>query len=387
MKKIGIIVLALAFFAGMTGLVSAAQNVGNTSQKGSLLIFPKIDVSENRDTIIMISNDNSKSVNIQCYWMDDYQNWEDFAFFMTKKQPVWFSARTGKGNITVPPFESFAANGVGELKCWAVDANQENQISWNHLFGTAKVINFGGAKDRALQLDSKSWSDGWAYEYSSWNFTARAVAAGDVVGTGGELLLTGLDGDYDGCPKYLLFNIAAVEAEWDYEDEEWGDEGWFSFENKNTDLTIALCQQDLRQDRVPNYTKLKLTAWNGYEVKYTGAYVCVKCWYESFLDDLGAGAHGAYNGNEKFVIESLQTHFAMLRVQGVKSTVCPGSVAMGLVGLSAEFNKVKYYPDRYDRSFWGSTLVVSGTTANGAGISVPGFIKWDTEEGPVPELR
>ncbi len=37
---------------GVTTMASAAQNVGNTSQKGSVLIFPKIDVTPGRDTII-----------------------------------------------------------------------------------------------------------------------------------------------------------------------------------------------------------------------------------------------------------------------------------------------------------------------------------------------
>jgi hypothetical protein len=398
MKKVAIIVLALAFFAGMTGLVSAAQNVGNTSQKGSLLIFPKIDVSGYRDTIVMISNDYTSEVDVQCYWMDNYQNWEDFGFLMSKKQPVWFSAKTGIGNVSVPPFASFAEDGVGELKCWAVDKDYLNQISFNHLFGTAKVINFEGARDRGLELDSKSWSDGWAYEYSSWNFTARSIQYA-LMGTPGHLILSGEDTGtaYDGCPKYLLFNVAAVGAEWGYENE-WGDsEGKYRFENKTTDLTFALCQQDLRQDRTPNVTKLKFTAWNGDEVKYTGAYACAKCWYESCLDYLEGGAfQNKANGSEKFLVESLHTDFALLRVQAVASTVCdfptyPKSVAMGLVGLSVEFNEAKYYANRYDfgveGAFYGRTAAVSGTTANGAGISVPGFILWDTEEGPVPELR
>lgn len=395
MKKVFVFVLVLAFFAGMTGLVSAAQNVANTSQKGSLLVFPKIDVSGDRDTIVMISNDYTSAVDVQCYWMDQYQNWEDFSFKLTKKQPVWFSAKSGIGNVGVPPFGSFGE--VGELKCWAVNAAQGEQISFNHLWGTAKVIDFRGAFRDGIDIKSLNWFDGWAYEYNSWNFTARGVALGQPVGTAGELVLSGADGAYDGCPQYLLFNIASVGAKWGYPD--YWDDGYFFFKNKNTDLTIALCQEDLRQDRDPNYTKLKMTLWNGYEVKYTGAWACAKCWYESYLDYLEGGAWlGWANGSEKFLWESLHTDFAMLRVQAVASTQCPGSVAMGILGLSAEFMDAYYVPFCNDlpaaeagvmqsENFFGRQVVVGGTTANGAGIYDNGFILWDADDNVTPELR
>ena len=129
-------------------------------------------------------------VDVKCYWMDEYQNIQDFVFRLTKNQIVWFRASDGMGMggneaTFVPPFNGSR----GELKCWAVNAAGTRQISWNHLFGTATIYDY---------------DDGEAWEYSSWNFAARAVDRGDPVGPGGELSLTGADGGYDACPQYVL---------------------------------------------------------------------------------------------------------------------------------------------------------------------------------------
>ena len=225
-SRIFCVVLAVAMIAGITGLAFAAQNVANTSQKGSLLVFPKIDITGSRDTIVMISNDYSNGVQLQCYWVDKDQKWEDFAFRITKKQPVWFSAKSGVGSIGVPPFNF--GTGVGELKCWAVTNNEDAQISWNHLYGTAKVLDFAA---------------GNTYEYNSWNYTARGVARGVQVGTPGDLVLSGVDGDYDGCPKYLLANFPAVSTVANPNIVGLED-GFVQF--RDVSLTVAMCNEDLQ---------------------------------------------------------------------------------------------------------------------------------------------
>ena len=354
------VVLAVAMIAGITGLASAAQDVANTSQKGSLIIFPKIDITGGRDTIVMISNDYSNGVQLQCYWVDSEQNWEDFSFRITKKQPVWFSARSGEGTVGVPPFDF--GTGVGELKCWAVTNNQDNQISWNHLWGTAKVLDF---------------AFGTAYEYNSWNFTARDVARGNTVGNPGELVLSGQTGDYDGCPKYLLANFPAVSNL--VTDDPLDDNiivlepGAVRFDNVS--LTVALCNEDLRQIRTPTWTKLKYTIWNEDEVKYTGAWECVKCWYEGWLN-------GIDNGAEKFLIENLHTNFGNLRVKGIADDAnCglpPGtSQRTGLIGLTYEVMELPAI----------GNFALAGTNMNGAGkVGVDGVILWDAEDVIIPEL-
>jgi hypothetical protein len=42
---------------GLLSFSAFAGPVGNTSQKGSLLIFPKIDVSDAHETIVRLTND------------------------------------------------------------------------------------------------------------------------------------------------------------------------------------------------------------------------------------------------------------------------------------------------------------------------------------------
>ena len=69
-RKALVCALAVAMvLVGLSTIVLAAQNVANVSQKGSLLIFPKIDTSfiarddqtetsYFHDTIVVIGNDN-----------------------------------------------------------------------------------------------------------------------------------------------------------------------------------------------------------------------------------------------------------------------------------------------------------------------------------------
>ncbi|MBW2072553.1 MAG: hypothetical protein JRI89_15030 [Deltaproteobacteria bacterium] len=379
MRNLLVIAVAAVFMlVGAATLAVAAQNVGNTSQKGSLLIFPKIDVQSGKDTIVFISNDYYRTVWLKCYWVDKKQDSEDFMFKLTANQPIWFNAKTGHGTVNVPPFNF--GEPVGELKCWAVDAASSNQISWNHLWGTAKVVDF---------------LTGTAYEYNSWNFIARGVTRGQPVGTGGELVLSGASGAYDACPKYLLFNFPAVS---DYDDIIGGlniirkPDGKLIF--VDYDLTVVPCKEDLRQDRKPTYTKLRFNIWNNDEVKYTGAYACMKCWYESFLSNLNAGAYqGVANGSEKFLYKNLHTETGRMRVQGIPSTVCPETGEhTGLVGLAVQYMQLISYAQSVVAS--DDVIVVplinavAGTNANGAGVNVEsGFVKWDNEEEVPEDLR
>jgi len=348
MRKTIILLMAVFFVVGVVGLAAAApaNNVANTSQKGSVLIFSKIDITEVdggpiRDTIVAISNDYFEDVQVKCYWVDKFQNIQDFMFKVTANQPAWFSAKTGLNNFDAIPIEVVPFAGpVGELKCWAVDAAGANQINFNHLYGTATVFDFNNAS---------------AYEYNSWNFQARTGVRGDPVGVAGNILLDGVA--YDACPQYLLFNFPAVGAD-------------FGFFN-NVDLTLVPCKQDLRQDRKPTFTKAKFDIWNENETKYTGAYQCIKCWFESYLDKIQVGA-------KKFTFTELHTTMGRFRVQGVASTVCtPVALASPLVGVSAEL--IAFGFEKVD--------AVAGTTPNSAGTDPTGFILWDVNNpgGIVPE--
>lgn len=365
LKKFTVYSLAVALLFGLAAVASAAQNVANTTQKGSLLIFPKIEVFtayENGtdpgdsdfwvDTLIFIANDYPQEVWVKCYWVNEDQEVQDFMFRLTNNQPIVFWAGSGTdwflGNpVTVPPFE-----GVGELKCWAVNAAGDQQISFNHLYGNAWLI--GEYAETA---------------YNAWSFTARNVAINQPVGTGGELVLSGANGAYDACPQYLLVNFIPayfMVGEADF----------------RPDLTLVPCKQDLRQDRTPTYTKAKFDIWNQNETKFTGAYQCIKCWYEGYLDEIGT--NGGFGG-EKFTWWTLKTFAARFRVQGVASTVCsPAAAASPLVGLMAYGFDPR---DALDVPLLDPPIKTApmipwlAYEPHGAGATGTGFVKWDPQGG------
>jgi hypothetical protein len=237
------------------------------------------------------------------------------------------------------------------------------QISHNHLSGTATVTQIVGTPPTGSTIPP----DRQGFTYASWNFTARGVAAGAAVGTPGRLDLTGVDGAYDACPSYLIGHFAPA--------------GGFligsglnSSNVQGSNLAVAGCNLDFKQDYIPHFTKLKLEVWNEQEVKLTGAYECADS--TELLPLLTADV-----APENFHYGVVQSIGAQLKVKGVASTQCPPVAGRptensGLVGvLSTEVSN--YYNG--DRSLLGSTM-------NGAGAQ-SGFILWDAQDAVVPELR
>jgi hypothetical protein len=337
----------------------AAQNVGNTSQKGSLLIFPNIDVTPGWDTIVRISNDANTGVDVTCYYMNERKGRRDFHFRMTRKQPIWFSVGLHSGTFPVAAFPTDAnplIPGVvtkGVLACWATDVALSAQISHNHLSGNATVSLIVGPEQVA-------------YTYPSWNFTARDVAAGATVGTPGRLDLTGASGAYDACPSYLIghFSPSGATVRTSNGDNAVG----------STFLNVAGCNLDFKQDYIPHFTKLKLEVWNEQEVKFTGAYECADSTEQVILTTADVAP-------ENFVVDVVQSAAAQLKVKGVASTQCPpvagrATENSGLVGTL--FTAVG--------NFANGDIGFVGTSMNGAGTQ-SGFILWDAQDAVVPELR
>jgi hypothetical protein len=150
--KYGVVCLAAAF-ALCAGPAFALQNVANTSQKGSLLIYPlvTIDPTNGSDTLIEITNDASSTVHVYCTYLNEKKGRAHFDFDLTGKATASWDVKTLQGDGVVPaafPITgSFnvsgypAGNGYnGELNCFAVDAGDKNQISFNNLSGTATVL-------------------------------------------------------------------------------------------------------------------------------------------------------------------------------------------------------------------------------------------------------
>lgn len=269
MKKSLVCMMVLAFaLAGMLGVSTAAENVTNDNQKGSLLIFPKIDVSDHRDTIVRICNDYSAAVHIQCFWVNSILQNQGFDFTLYGNQCTWFSARYGnseRAQYDVAPFPialgpeapgtiatGYANSFTGELKCFATNSDTGQPISFNHLFGTAEImIGF----DTVLM-----------YGYPSWNFVAHGVPLGGPVGPNGELQLNGLNGAYDACPAYLTTEYLPP-----------------SLHGAGTEISLVPCVQDMRQDGYGISTKAQFDIWDMNGTRVGTAWKCVNTLFDSFL--------------------------------------------------------------------------------------------------------
>src|SRR5262249_25689584 len=295
----------------------AAQNVANTSQKGSLLIFPLIDTDpvEVDDTFIEVSNDETGPVHIECSYVNEAKGRVDFDFTLTAKATASWDAFFGDG-IGAPPFPTdgtfFPSSPFrGELVCFATDVAGANQIAFNHLTGTATVVSTADAD--AIQIKQ-------AFRYNAWSFVARNAAglpeADNVIqGTPGLLALTGgLAGTYDACPAY---NIANFNPNGSFEG---------IIATRDNDLSVVSCNQDLRQDIKLHLTKLQFTVWNANENSFTGAFECIDS-----VQTVGLAAEDntTMTARSNFDESTLRTPNARFQVQGVSSIQCPISFFPG----------------------------------------------------------
>jgi hypothetical protein len=328
----------------------AAPNVGSTGQKGSLLIFPLIDVRDGTTTSIRIANDFNTAVDLRCHFVNQTDFRAGVVFRLTGKQSVVLDAATGVsdplGHLQPFPTEVGPVAGnpfLGELVCFAVNAAGSQQISFNHLSGTATIAT-------ASQAGTGS------YEYTAWSFKTRGLGRGTAVGNPGQLDLTGEDGAYDACPAYNIVHFSPTSAV---------PEGL-----SDQRIGVSSCAQDLRQDYTPHSTKLEVVIWNAQEVKFTGAWHCANTTASFVFSEMDVLPENASAG-------VLGTATAQARLRGVASTHCPGSEAAGLVAVSARVRLVDPASPE---------IPLHGTTANRAGISaVPGFVLWDPSDREVPE--
>jgi len=235
-----------------------------------------------------------------------------------------------------------------------------NQISWNHLTGTATVIDTDDADAlQALQ----------AFRYNAWAFAARCTLCpgglatdNTIQGTAGDLVLNGNgDGTYDECPAYNIVNFSPNGA------------AVGPLNTIDNDLAVISCNQDLRQDFVLNLTKLQFTVWNEFENSFTGSYQCVDS--VNFVP-LSATDNSALLNPSNFDFSTLRTANARYQVAGVASTQCPGSRPAALLGVANSSVGINTSTGE-DQEL--------GSTTQGAG-GAAGFVLWDPA-GVVPFLR
>jgi len=349
--------LATLFLAGSA---FAAQNVANTSQKGSLLVWPLITVDSTTttttDTLIEISNDATSAVHVECEYINERKGRVNFDFNLTAKQTVSWDVGTLAGDgVHTPPFPTnignpgFPGNAKrGELVCFATDFGRQFQVAWNELTGTATVIG----------LNPKG-----AFKYNAWAFAARngsGLAPDDNAspqGTPGRLDLTGAstDGVYDACPAYNIANFMPNGAHL----------GRITTNSNN--LAVVSCYQDLRESYRIHRTKLEFTVWNSFENSFTGSHACVDSVNRI---GLGTGESRLVQGSN-FDFTTLGSANARFMVHGISATPpCPAPTEVaGLLGVLES----------------STSIGQIGNTLHGAGVQA-GFVLWDPS-GPTQAVR
>ncbi len=366
--------LAVVFGAGQANAQIAGAPVPptNTTQNGSLLIFPAIDIdpTEAADTFIEISNDQNAGVWLECLYMNQKKDRNDFTIHLSAKQTVsWFVGSQIGDNATPQPFPGGDLIDLpntniyhGELACFAVDFNSAlYQIAWNHLSGTAQVIK-----------NPTSPGHKTAYRYDAFAFKARdannnPAADNTPQGTPGQLVLsTGGAGTYDSCHAYQLTNFspAAVPATTS------GTTTIGGLTTLGNTLHVSSCNQDLRTDTLAYHTtELVFGVWDSNEVGKSAAYTCVDSNSSVVLSSTNTYLHegadfdstGNHTPDARFSVSGTST-------QPTPSPCGPGAPAPEVAGLLGVLELAESIADTTVDMTVGNTLV-------GAGLQ-PGYLLW-----------
>jgi hypothetical protein len=368
----------------------AVSPYGNTNQKSSLLIFPLIDISRGKDTLIRITNDHGAYVAIKCYYQATdgkditIQYRADLSFTLTNTHPAHWWASTGLstgnaiiGAINTRQFGNMPSNlpagpdgkvprgdpEVGEMKCWAVNDAIDEPINFNHLIGSATVFDH---------------DQGTAAEYNAWGFQARPINAkpGNPVGTVDDtgsvrkitMLLNGASLQYDNVPKSNLGQFTPVGPRKDKDHYSAADKGeahdW-------TILYLAAGTQDFRQGAAAIITKYAFTFYNQDESRVGGDHVCAASWLEQDLAKLNGATY-----------DLLGTDSAYYRVESYGDKAVCGSAAqvVGMVGVQVHGTFGKADRDLAIQDARPHNIFVRAAPTHGKG-SAAGAIHWDTSSG------
>lgn len=311
MKKVIVIFIAALFVIG-AGLAQASPKQGGLSQKGSVLVFPKIDTTPGTETYILISNDNNQPVSVYCNWVDvdppdpvpalpecltiapsDVAKFPikqvptDSLFTLTPFQPIMFAASTGFSDDPIPvTVNPFGAGNEGYFACWAVDFDGTKQINFNHLSGMAYVLTATGG-----------------YSYPAWTFQGLQGGFKQPIGTPGTIKFDAVE--YDAMPQYLAFTVPTLGTP----------DNVNVFQNLN--LTLLPGKQNYtNMTLVHNATRAIFDAWNENEVRYSGGSKCVWCYWDELLSTVTVGP------NSLFAATNMHTSVARFRVNGAASGTC-----------------------------------------------------------------
>jgi hypothetical protein len=324
-----------------TGVIVAAagqafaDNRASTSKKGSLLIYPDVELRWNssgkliQDTFITIINDYTAPVQVEWFLCNGdvpldavyagdpptqieraHFGWfcVDHVSTLTHDDPEYFSVATGQP-LGLQPFSTTdqgSPNGRpdtdglttdrvlrGHVLVFAVNADGE-EISWNHLSGGAELVNY---------VNLSAW------EYNAYAFQAINPSEGSKLDSyPGQLLLNGVEYDYGF--SQLLFDFFS-----------WGSSPFNSGGTAvqvDTDLTLLPLDMDLREETDgPTTTKAKFDIWNQNEDGFSGTVRCITHWDQTLLS-----LYGSDISANQFGFGTLHTDKGKARIDGIQSQLC-----------------------------------------------------------------
>lgn len=353
-------------------LVDPQAARATTDQKGSVLIFPKVDVrwypagNLLQDTFIELSNDYPDDVHVTTYFVSEHCLREYADFDLTANQPKLIRLSTLVEGAE-PRYPDPAGSGDWVVRGWyimiATNLLRE-EIRWNHLTGLATLVHYG---------------EGSAWEYKPWAFQTRCVEQGEqpidcagvlangvcAVGASGNGgpgyrndVLGGIAGrlDFDGFqydlpPAELLMQFIASGAT------------AFGYTHE-TDVALLPLNQDLRQGGLgPPVTKVLARVWNEDETSFAHER-CIVCWDETLLS----------TWSWIFTHPFLQTDAGHAHLDGVASALCEDSTEHALLGVVSRLLTCVPQDER----------LRTGVSMTGIGREAA-TILFDPLDGPSPE--
>jgi hypothetical protein len=313
-----------------------AQDRVSASEKGSLLVYPKVEVRWDQagnliqDTFITICNDFNADVDVQLYFVSETCTNIDNVITLTSNEPAYWSVASGLPKGVSPwtalgePYDDPEGTGEmimrGYIIAFAINADYA-QIKWNHLYGGANIVHY-------------AFGSAWEYTAYAFQVVDPNVAHGDVAGTPGTLELNGAV--YDSGFQVLLLEFFASGSQ--------AFSGGGRAITHDTDLTLLILNNDLTAASPgPHETIAKFDIWNEDEVGFSGATLPFIKWTEVLLSNI----------HPHFLIENLQADMGRARITGVDPSNTPNESLLAVAAKVLDFDQV-------ETAYSGKPLVGAG---------------------------
>jgi hypothetical protein len=389
MKRWTLLIQAALLLMILDGSYALAQIDGaaNTTKEGSLLVFPRIQTTNGYETYIILNNTGVSDVHVKCYWeIKDVRTdptsqtlVSGFTMLIPANSPVFFRASDGSSLDDSGVALGMGSGEEGVLRCWAIDPAGRKQISWNHLSGSAIIVN---SDNTVTDVSNKAPTTAW--QYNAWRFAANILESDGTFADGfwvGQTIDAGYtvnqlalkaspttvvdpsfcpgpnytasgcsltNAAYDACPKYVSFEFLAEPLGPAKTDG-------YAFNN----LALAPCKSDLTNLSSSTKTRLRYTLWNVRGVQVSDLYRCANCAYDTDLGNLSVS-----RAVKPFQRRSMRTPVGLFRVEGMASSTCTDSVAAPLLGVMSS------------RLVGGNVVVGSTGSTNGKETTDWGAISW-----------